>query len=83
MFGHMFHLREQRRFIYTEGFKLLPDFLFVSLVYDICLVLVLELKVRRLAFVSINSIKKKCPGLPYYAWIVKHRFDAKDSFYVF
>ena len=38
-----------------------------------------EVKLCRLAFIAIDTIKEKCPGLPDYARIVKHRFHAKDS----
>ena len=78
MLGHVFDFWKQRWFIYAEGFKLLPDLLLLRFIDDVHFVS--EVKLCRLAFIAIDTIKEKCPGLPDYARIVKHRFHAKDSF---
>ena len=57
--------------------KLLPDLLLLRFIDDVHFVS--EVKLCRLAFIAIDTIKEKCPGLPDYARIVKHRFHAKDS----
>lgn len=77
MLGHVFYFREQRWFVYAEGFKLLPDLLLLRFIDDVHFVA--EVEWCGLAFIAIDTIKEECPGLPDYARIVKHRFYTKDS----
>ena len=51
MFGHMLYFGEQCGFVYTESFKLLPDFLLLRLADDIRFIV--EVEYCWFAFVTV------------------------------